>query len=331
MKLLGNNNVNIENYNGYNFITLNYNFFEVCFCDLGASIFYIKFHNELMTLTPSEKNEFLHSNIYHGKTIGRLVNRLKGNCLEIGNRIYKLKNNEGLNTLHGGLDGLSNRKFTYKIKRNFHKISIIFEYSENEKIGGLPGNFNILVIYELSKNGILIKYKATSSCLSVCSLTNHTFFTLGEQSIKTLELQIRSKKYIHPDSKNLLPLEIRDCNEIMDFSKLKSIYKNINDPYLQNSKTKGYDHYYYFEDVDRDISQIKLQSKEYILNVLTDYPGAQIYTDNYKNEEQFRQTNETMNRGIAIEPSEGYDKIHYLDNNQIYNHFIKLCFEKRNN
>ena len=78
-----------KEFNGkYEFITIVNGNFEVVLCDLGAAIFSIKLDGKLMSQSFIDKKDFFKSNNYHGKTIGRVCNRLPGNEVEINNKKY---------------------------------------------------------------------------------------------------------------------------------------------------------------------------------------------------------------------------------------------------
>ncbi len=320
----------VEKYKSFTFLTIKNGNLEVVFSTLGASIYSIKYCDELMTLTPSNKDEFFHENIYHGKTIGRICNRFKGNIVTIDGDSYILDNNEGENTLHGGHNGLSTKKYSYKIKKNKSSIRVTFSYLDKQSCLGFPGDLLTKIVYTVNKNSLKISFKATSNKLTMCSLTNHTYYSLGANSLDELSLKIKASKYLHPNPLDLLPLEVRDVDRVMNFNKFKKITKYINDLYLINSKTQGYDHYFYFDDVNSFKSQIILKSSAYQLYIKTDFPGVQIYTDNYETKEVFNQSTMKIHRGIAIEPSASQAELHYLDKDEIYNHFITLKFKKVN-
>ena len=62
------------------------------------------------------------------------------------------------------------------------------------------------------------------------------------------------------------------------------------------------------------------------MDAITDYPGVQIYSDNYK-DAKGRNTNKETRRAIAIEPSASHLDLHYLESDQEYHHFIKYIFK----
>lgn len=318
----------ISTYNRYSFITIRNNHLEVTLSDLGASIYSIKYNDDLLTLTPNNKEDFLHSNIYHGKTVGRVANRIKGNEIKIGDEIYKLQNNEGENTLHGGINGISTKQFKYKINVLDSSIKVEYTYIDRETTPGFPGNLNLVITYLINKDSLKISFKAKSNKLTMCSLTNHAYYSLGTDSIDDLKLEIKAHKYLHPNPNDLLPLDVKDVDEIMDFSSLREINKYIDNPYLMNSKTKGYDHYYYFDEIDPSKIQLSLISPKYKMDVYTDYPGTQIYSDNYETIEQFNQTENKIRRALAIEPSLSQAEPHFLEKGELYSYFIKLIIKE---
>ena len=194
---------------------------KVVFCDLGASIFNIYFHNECMTRNVRRIEDFKEPSCYYGKTIGRTSNRLKGHLFDIHDVIYNLENNEGWNTLHGGKSGFSNQLFKPVVDTFEDYVRVTFSYFSKHLEGGYPGNVNIIVTYFVYKdhNYFDVDYQAISDMDTLFSLTNHSYFCLGDNDISNLQLFIRGHKYLNVDKANLLAKNIRDVNEIMDFTK----------------------------------------------------------------------------------------------------------------
>ena len=324
--------MNIEEYSVKNqkFIKiLNNNNFEIVFSSCGASIYSIKIDDDFLTQTLMSTE--LHKTNYLGKTIGRVANRIPGNSIEIGNTKYLLANNEGPNTLHGGLHGISNKNFSYVIKENIDNVELVFHYVSPHLESGFPGNMTLKITYFISKseNTFQIIFESDTDETTPCSLTNHAFFCLGEKSLSDLTLKINASSCIYPNPKDLLFDHIGPVNKVLDFRKSKVVTKDINDKTLQKSRTKGYDHYYFFDQIDEKNNQIELSSKRYLLKIRTDYEGVQIYTDNYrKTDKCYNLPPNKINRAIAIEPSSPHNKLHMLKKDEHYRHFINYEFEK---
>lgn len=327
--------INESLYKGASFITLkNATGLELELCNLGASIYKIKLNGDVMTMTLKNKDDFFKVENYHGKTLGRVGNRIKNGTFTIDDKVYKLKANEGkTTTLHGGVEPISNAMFAYTIVRGEQFSSVIFQYLSKDGESGFPANLDLrisFILYE-NKNEFHIEYHALADATTPCSITNHTFFTLGEDSVDKLKLQIKASRFLHPNPDDLIAEEIRPVTPVMDFRKEKVIGRDIHDEYLQNSKTIGYDHHYYF-DVTNDpfIPLVTLSSDRYQMKIYTDHTGVQIYTDNYPSPyEMIGLPTKVPNRSVAIEPQEDHLNIHLLTKNKLYMYFIRYVFEEK--
>lgn len=293
------------------FITLgNKETLEVVFSTLGASIYTIRFNHRLMTLSPKKKNDFALPQIYHGKTIGPICGRIKNGQLFINDKEYDFIVNEGKNTLHGGPNGFSNQIFDYQLIDQ----GIRFIY-ENEK-----GEY--IVNYLLSDDTLKIEFKVTPKEEIPLALTNHSYFTLGSRNILKTKLQINASKFIEVDKGDMIPLKVRSVPTCLDFKKGRNIGRCINNPYLKNSKTNGYDHSFLLDEVG---SPIILENKKYRLSITSNFDAVQIYSDNYYDNVDMIGTKDTMYRGIAIEPQD--NQLERKSYRNIYSKFINYKFE----
>ena len=315
---------------GLNFIEVsNDSFLKVVFSDLGASIFNIYFCDELMTRNVKNVKDFKRPNCYYGKTVGRTSNRLKGYRFEINNEIYNLEPNEGKNVLHGGTNGLSTKRFKASVTSYHDYVEVLFTYVSPHLEAGYPGNIDISVKYKVYNyiNKIDVSYEAKSDLDTLFSLTNHSYFSLGEEDISQLELSIKGHRYLNVDKDSLLPLDIEEVNDVMDFNDYKKISKDIDSDSLKGNKMNGYDSFWYFDNKDEDI-KVSLKSEEYQLDIKTDFEGTQLYTTNY--EPEFDLNNVCKYRdSAAIEPSDSFYKFPVLFKDQIYQRKITYIFNKK--
>lgn len=303
--------------------------FECVFCNLGAAIFAIKMDDKYLTQTPAKTETFKRLNVFHGKTIGRVGNRIENACFILDGTKYKLEANEGPNSLHSGSDGFSNKCFNSQIKYNNNSVDIIYTYLSKDLEGGFPGNFSITVTYTIfnNQNSILLKYQATCDKKCPVGITNHSYFTLGSKNLNELSLMIKANRFIDPRPRDLIPLSIKDVNSIMDFRIIKPIMKDINDQYLVNSKSNGYDHHFCFEKVNTKQPQIVLANKEYKMEIFTNFNGLQIYTDNYEDDDALWHNVEgKKNRTIAIEPQDSLLERIIINPQESYERFIEYKF-----
>lgn len=310
--------------NNLNFICLDNGNLKITLCNLGASIFSIYFDDKLMTMTNENIEDFKLPNIYQGKSIGRVANRIKGNTICINNKQYIIKNNEGLNTLHGGVDGLSNKYFTYKIIEGKKSTRVVFSYGSPDKESGFPGRLNVKISYIVFEktNKFRIKFEAKTTKPTLCSLTNHAFFTLGETSLDLLFLKVNASRYVECGVDDLIPLCEKEVSKSLDFRKYKLITKDIAE--LRYGKQNGYDHCLL---CDENLN-LNLKSKFYLLKIKSNFNSCQIYTDNWPNDSiKWVNLPTGTNRSIAIEPQDSILNKEILRPKEKYSRFITYEFK----
>ncbi len=278
------------------------------FSSLGASIFAIYFNNELMTLSLADEKDYLNPDLYHGKTIGPICGRIANG--KIGDYHYDL--NEENVTRHGGKNGLSTQIFNYEVIENSDSLSIVFTFND------------FFITYEISQNDdcFLIKY-LYSGIPRPIALSNHSFFHLGG-NFNDLRLKLIADYFVENDSQTLVPLKLRNIIPCLDFNNCKGLTECIDDPYLMDSRTKGYDHYLHFAK-DRTL---ELFNSKYQLKVVTDFDGVLIYSDNYDFKEKTIDDRAGIRKALAVEPQDSplERKIYGKENN--YHRFIKYYFSK---
>ena len=295
-------------------ITISSGHLKVTFSSLGASIVSIYFDDTLMNMVPINLEDLKRSDIYYGKTIGPISNRLKDGLIEINNKEYHLPMNEEGISNHSGLLGLSNKLFVSKVLDN----RVIFTF--NQKINDV--NIIYGISYTVSDEQIRIDYVVRTSDTFIISLTNHTFFTLGESSLDNLSLKISSSRYIESDKESLLPLEEKDIDEFLDFNNEKPLIKDIDK--FNNHKAQGYDHSFLL----KDNKEIYLKSPKYRLDICSDYSNVHIYTDNYTDNVKTKNSNLTKRRAVAIECVDNYLNRPIINKDDVYQRYIIFKFSK---
>ena len=306
--------------------------YEFLFSPLGASLVYIKKGDTYFTRNAFYHNDFKRRKCFYGKTIGRVSNRIKGHDIEIEDMHFSLRNNEGENTLHGGIDGLSNQYFSLKTGIALDKMSVTYTYISQDGESGFPGELTVEVTYVIysRKCQIDVGYVAFSNKTTLCSLTNHSYFTLGDNSVNNLYLQIDADKYIDVDE-HMIAKSVKDVDEVMDFRKSKRIGKYIDNPEINHNSLRGYDHFYYFNNKDINKTNIVLSNSEYKLSIKTDFEGVQIYTTGFDDGFPLLPECQKTRHSIAIEPSDNHLDLHYLRKGEKYERHISYQIEKADN
>ena len=266
---------------------------------LGASIVEVKYDDDLMILTPINYEDLNREDIYYGKTIGPIANRIKDGLVVIDNNNYYLPLNEKGVCNHSGKVGLSNQLFSVSVEDG----RVIFIYKDFM----FDGEITYQVIYSFSPdNQIRIDYKVKTTNKAVLSLTNHSFFCLGEPCLDNLSLKIDADKYIESDKETLLPLSIKPVTRDIDLS--NGVYDNC---FLLSN------------------NEIILSSENYSLVINSDYPCVQIYTDNFVDNVLVKNTNLKTRRAVAIEPEDNLLEKTLINKDEIYQRYITYTFLKR--
>ncbi len=320
------------------------NGFMVSLSTLGASIYDLKTKDrnnniESIVLYPTDINEFYNSDGYYGKTVGRFSGRIdNAKCMISGKEYILEKNWNGVNSLHGGYEGISFQNFEYEIEEQEDLCRVIFTYLEKENI--LPGDVSYKIIYEINKNidEINVVFNATTNKETIVNLTNHTYFNLSgdlKNTVMNQYLKLYCDKYTNLNN-DLITISIDPVNDVFDFRNMHEIGKYINDESIQNHIAKGYDHCWLKDDLNEAlIAELYDEASGRRLSVRTSYPAIVCYAGCYPKEFDF-------NHGVKIQKHHSIclecqfvpnginmndvDKA-ILKPGEIYNHYINYRFE----
>lgn len=296
----------IERINNIDYLTIKNNrSLKMVFSSLGASIFAIYFDDDLMTLSLADKCDYTNPELYHGKTIGPVCGRIANG--QIGEFHYET--NEDNVARHGGKNGLSTKVFDYEIVEKTDTMSLIF------KCDGFVVEYRI----EKESDSFTVEYHYQGKAQPI-SLTNHTFFHLGDVFEK-LVLKLDADYFVSNDEQTLVPLQKEKIIPCFDFHDGKRVSDYANDKYLMNGRSKGYDHYLHFE---KDRSLV-LRNDKYLFDITTDFDGVLIYSDNYAFNETTIDNRKGIRKALAVEPQDSpLERKSYID----YSRFIKYCLQK---
>ncbi len=217
-----------------------------------------------------------------GATVGRNSNRIKGGKFTLLGVEYQLPLNNEYNNLHSGDSTFFKQLFTLKALSE-EENSITLSYFSPDGEGGFPGDVDFLVKYTLTGSSLSIEYFGTASKPTILNPTNHAYFNLGEDILKT-KLQITSSFVTKADEHLHATGEIYPvANTPFDFTSYKEIGKDINSDNEQIKFMGGYDVNYClssFKEYKRVATAISSKTG-LTLNVYTDRPAVQLYTANF--------------------------------------------------
>lgn len=223
---------------------------------------------------------------FYGSLIGRYGNRIGESKFTLDGITYNLQANNGKNTLHGGFDGFDQRTFSAEIKGE----KLVLSYTSPDGEGGYPGTMKVECTYQYTKdNEVVIDYYAVSDKKTLCNLTNHAYFNIGnDDTVLNQELMIDSSR-ITPVDDELIP-----HNDFMDI--IGTPYSFKNGELLKTNMfssdhmialCKGFDFNYCLDrNTEKDIEHFAYvydKASGRRMDCYTDQPGVQLYTSNTMN------------------------------------------------
>lgn len=281
--------------------TLENDFVKIRFLDIGAVIYTFEIKpkkNRNIVLSLDNLNDYkTPAGGYLGSTIGRVAGRIGHGVFTINNKIYQAEQNEKeINSLHGGFESFAFKKFRL-IKQSLTELT--FEYISIDGEGGYPGEVTLHVIYTLHDDGLEVNYKATTTLDTILNITNHSYFNLdGEGTILNHLLKANATHYYTHDKLHLNDTLIENTNDspfnIKEGKKLQDI---ILHPLVKKEPAMGIDHLLLINDV------LTFQTKDLILEVISNYPAIQMYSTNFPSKLPLRGHKKVnLYHALAIEP-----------------------------
>lgn len=280
------------------FFTIKNDKIEVTFCDRGASIYSIYYEGLCVTYQPEDHDDFMNTDKNSGKILGRTSGRIDGGKMKIDGKDYQFSVNEhGINTLHGGKDGISHKDFNHEIITNSNNQQIVFTYTSPNGESGYPGTVDFKITYTIPNDSSTISIDMlgtprTNDKTPLC-LSGHTYWRLGGiNGIKDHELKIPADNIANSRLKDQIiepgfinVTEASDWHKSFNFTDFKSIGDDIEEVAANDPLAAGYDHGWIFNEQqnanDELKNKVELQNKDtnIHLTVSTDIDMVFIYAN----------------------------------------------------
>lgn len=280
------------------------------FSNYGATVVGIHVPNgkgkiENVLLGYDSAKELFEGKSYFGCVVGRFANRIANGKFTIDGQSYTAPQNNGINSLHGGVNSIDKQVWDAKPMNDAISFSITIKDGEN----GYPGDVNLKVIYSLrDDNSLVIDYEATTNKPTVINITNHAYFNLTGDPTKTIldhELMIDAAQFTPVDSTLIPTGELKNvAGTPFDFTKSKPVGQDIGADDQQIKFGLGYDHNFVLNPASNKRPAVVVTEKTAgrMMEVFTTEPGVQFYAGNFLNgTEKGRGTSYQYRTGFCLE------------------------------
>lgn len=183
---------------------------------------------------------FLPSPPYFGATIGRYAGRIAKAQLDLGGTILPLNANSNGNTLHGGLEGWSQKVWKLNRFEKGNNPSIHFTYVSPDGEEGFPGELTITISYTLTEdNELIINSQAKTSLPTVLNVTHHSYFNLEGHAgtILNQELQVSAAQYLETEKAIPTGQFCPTADSAFDFRSFRSCPATIDNTFVLEENT----------------------------------------------------------------------------------------------
>lgn len=254
---------------------------------------------------------------YFNAICGRVANRIKDGKFTLDGKDYQLPQNNGGNSLHGGIEGF-NAKIWEVTGQSAYEITLHYCAADGEE--NYPGNLDLWVTYTVTKDNTLrIHYEAKTDAPTLAAFTNHAYFNLaGEASGRVDDhvLQVFADRYTPFDETAcptgaILPV----AGTPMDFRQPVRIGDRIHDKFFEPGR--GIDNNWCICDGDapkelRHAATLSADGRT--MECWTTMKGLQVYTGNYIDRNEGKSgTMYDIQHAVCLEAQQWPDSIHHAD------------------
>jgi aldose 1-epimerase len=201
---------------------------EVSILTWGATIQRLRVHGPRgpldVVLGFGSCDEYLKHRLYMGCVVGRFANRITEGRFSLDGTAYRLTRNEnGINHLHGGVDGFSRRVWSIDAVSE-RAVDLVLVSPDGEE--GYPGTLTAHCRYSIEEGRTLsIALSAVTDAPTIVNLATHSYFNLdGEDNILRHRLQIPADTYLPASAAGIPTGEFRPVDGTpFDFRTMRDV------------------------------------------------------------------------------------------------------------
>lgn len=227
--------------------------------------------------------------VFFGALVGRNASRLENARFSLNGKEYKVSQNNGNHSLHGGFSGFNKKIWKAEEKNN----SLVLSLRSPDGDEGYPGNLDVSVTYSLTEeNELVLSYFATTDKDTVFNMTNHSYFNLNGHGKGTVEnhiLKVEAEYYTPITEALVVTGEIKPLRDTpFDFTKETVICEKIIEMKEKTGRDRGFDHNFVINGEGfRKAATVRGDKTNITMEVYTDRPGIQVYTVLFAKERPF--------------------------------------------
>ncbi len=248
---------------------------------------------EEVTLCHEDSLEKLRANGgYFGATVGRVANRIAKGSFAAGGRTYALAQNNGPNTLHGGVLGFDKRVWAAALFARGGRAGVTFTLRSHDGDEGFPGAVDVTAEYALSEASELsMRFVASGATRPTpVNLCNHAYWNLsGALRAPAGEhvLELRAPFYTPVDASQIPTGVVPVAGTPFDFTAPTKIGARLMQ--VDGGGEPGYDHNFCRAKDGAEAAALGMGVVAVVhepasgrtMTVSTTAPGVQLYTSNF--------------------------------------------------
>jgi len=233
---------------------------------------------------------YLKDSPYFGAIVGRYANRIANGQFTLDGTPYHLAQNNGPNSLHGGIRGFDKVEWTGEPFQTDSGTGVTLRYTSKDGEEGFPGTLVARVTYTLTpRDELVVDYEATSDKATPVNLSQHTYWNLhgaGNGEILDHVLTLDAPAFTPVDS-TLIPTGeiVPVAGTPFDFRTATRIGARIAQDNTQLRFGRGYDHNWVLARGGKTglvhAARLVDPSSGRTLDVSTTEPGLQFYSGNF--------------------------------------------------
>ncbi|MGP3910419.1 aldose epimerase family protein [Nonomuraea sp. 10N515B] len=229
---------------------------------LGCIVRSLEVSGRNVVLGLDSVEDYLTRSRYFGAVVGRYGNRIANGRFTLDGVEYRLPINNGLNSLHGGLEGFDRKVWTIQ-DRSGDAVTLTLTSPHGDQ--GYPGTLTAQVTYTLADDALRIDYAMEADAPTVVNLTNHSYFNLaGAGDVRDHVVRLEAEHYLPVDEHKIPTGEL---------APVKGTPFDFTEPHAVAERYDGaYDHCFVLD------GGMQVTAGGLTMEVTTTEPGVQFYT-----------------------------------------------------